>query len=111
LEATRTRRVGVILPEGRLDIAMAARGLEGRDLAKLAGVEADTIVSARNGRRISRRSLLLISDALLKVRPHPMAAILTGQTASEVVAAPTRRRPSKNGGPALLAPARTHLSA
>jgi transcriptional regulator with XRE-family HTH domain len=75
----RTRRAGCVLDGDRLEAELGARGLEARDLAKLTGLTENTIVQARNGRRISRDTLMRISDALLKVPAHPMAAVLTGR--------------------------------
>ncbi|TMC35557.1 MAG: helix-turn-helix transcriptional regulator [Chloroflexi bacterium] len=79
LVAARTRRVGVTIDPDRLERELAARGLEAKDLAKLAGVEADTIARARQGGRINRDTLLKIVDALSKVPTHPLAAALVGQ--------------------------------
>ena len=76
--ANRTRLVGARIDGDQLDREMAARGLEGADLAKLAELTTDTIARARQSKRISRASLLKIAVGLDRVPIIPMAAALVG---------------------------------
>ncbi len=81
LELRRPPRRGIAVDGARLDLEMAARGLEGQDLARLAGVAEDTVTRARKGQRIERNNLLKLTDALLKVPVNPAVAALVGLSA------------------------------
>ena len=55
------------LPEGWLEERLFERGLTARDLARMAGLNEQTIGAARHSRTISARTLRLICRALQKV--------------------------------------------
>jgi hypothetical protein len=67
-----------------LDNQMLARGLGSVDLAKITRLDISTITSARRGHRVSRRTVLLIVDALDKVPIRPTVATLIGLDAPVV---------------------------
>jgi DNA-binding Xre family transcriptional regulator len=54
------------LPDGWLDERLFERGLTARDLARMAGLNEQTVGAARNSRSIAPRTLLLICRALEK---------------------------------------------
>lgn len=72
------RREGGKLDPEALDNHLLARGLGSIDLAKLTRLDISTITSARRGHRVSRRTVLLIVDALDRVPIRPTIATLVG---------------------------------
>jgi hypothetical protein len=68
------RRLGVETNGGRFEAELAARGLEGQELARLAGLHYETIRRARSGKRITCESLEKIVAAFAKAPViHPVA--------------------------------------
>lgn len=93
--STGARFVGVVVDREALERELASRGLEAKDLAKLANLKPDTLMRARRGERISRDSLMRISDALLRIPMHPVAATLTGH--GPAVATRTKEKNAARG--------------
>lgn len=100
--ATGARLVGVVLDPEAFERELASRGLEAQDLARICHLKPDTLVRARRGERITRDTLMRISDALLKIPVHPVAASLTGRA----VPAPTARTRSRKKEARAVAAAR-----
>jgi transcriptional regulator with XRE-family HTH domain len=61
--------MGVMVHPGRLRMELARRGWAAADLAREAGLSAPTVSAALAGRPISARSLGLVAEAMLRVRP------------------------------------------
>ncbi len=58
-----------IIDAERLRYEMATRGLLGRDLARLANIDANTISRALGGRPVTTRTLMRITSGLLSQPP------------------------------------------
>lgn len=67
---------------------MAARGLNQRELARLAGVDPSTISKAMAGRQLQLESVIKIRQALDRLPPLPLPDI-------ESIADPVRRGPKE----------------
>lgn len=72
------RRRGLRFDPDSLDRELTARGLEGQDLAKLAGISTDTVSRLRHGARGDRKTMLKIVAALDAVPTNPTLARLVG---------------------------------
>jgi transcriptional regulator with XRE-family HTH domain len=66
----------VIINADRLRYEMAIRGITAGELARLAGVNKNTITRALTGRPVSRRTLRELSRALLTYPTLRMADVL-----------------------------------
>jgi len=69
----------VILDIGQLRYEMAIRGLDGRTLARVAGVSKNTVTRARHGQPINSETLRRIVAALLTFPPLRMAEDLVAR--------------------------------
>jgi transcriptional regulator with XRE-family HTH domain len=59
-----------------LDRELAIRGLNGRELSRLAGISAMTLSNARQGHRVRESTVRRLAVALTRVEPIPGAAAL-----------------------------------
>jgi transcriptional regulator with XRE-family HTH domain len=69
---------GLRLDPAALDRAMTVRGLDGRGLARLSGVSADTISRLRRGERVDPPTLRRVIAALEAAPTHPLLTQLAG---------------------------------
>jgi transcriptional regulator with XRE-family HTH domain len=60
-----TRRKGIRLDRDRLDYELSIRGKTARDLARLSGVQEETISRVRHGATIMPATLRKLTEALL----------------------------------------------
>jgi transcriptional regulator with XRE-family HTH domain len=67
---------GVRLDAARLEYELVRRGWDAADLAKAAGVSQGTLSSARQGKRITQRTLIRLAIALGKQPVVPEVEIL-----------------------------------
>jgi transcriptional regulator with XRE-family HTH domain len=70
-----------IVDAERLRYEMHTRGLLGRDLARLAHVDANTISRALGGRPVTTRTLMRLTSGLLTQPPLRMATDLVARPA------------------------------
>ena len=58
-----------VIDASRLQYEMAVRGLMAGDLARMAGIDANTVTRALHGRPVTMRTVRTITSALL-AQPH-----------------------------------------
>jgi predicted transcriptional regulator len=75
---TNPRRRGLRLDPAALERALTVRGIDGRELARMAGVSGDTVCRLRRGDRVDPPSLWKVVKALELLPAHPLLSQLAG---------------------------------